>query len=109
MRADPMKAEKQRRLKPFWRFMKWYLGCCLLVGTPVVWVLGVMAHAGRLGLVVLGFEVKELPSLLLLVFTAPVAVMIVSLVFWALFIFPAQVLWWGGQWTYRATLAGRQR
>jgi len=107
MRQDPHRTGKPGRFKAWRGFMKWYLGGCLLVGVPVVWALGVMAYMGRFGLVVLGFEVKELPSLLLLVCTGPVAVIIISLVLWVLLILPAQVLWWGGRWTYRATVTWR--
>ena len=56
---------------------------------------------------VMNVKVDDLPSLLLLVVTGPVSVLIISLVVWAMFILPIQVLWLGGRWLYRAVLASR--
>ena len=108
VRQDSLPTGKPGWFRAWRRFMKWSLSCCLLFGTPVLWVYAVLAYARHDGsLTVMNVQVKDLPSLLLLAFTGPAAVLIISLVLWVMFILPIQLLWWGGRWIYRATLAYR--
>jgi hypothetical protein len=72
----------------------------------VLWVLGVLAYSGHIdAFEVFGKGVKDLPSLLLLTITGPLAIVVL----WALFVFPAQMLWWVIRWAVRAVLARRRR
>jgi hypothetical protein len=89
--------------------MKWYLGCCLLLGTPVLWGFGALSYARHDGsLILMNVKIQDLPSLLFLIFMGPLAILIVSLVLWVMFILPVQVVWWGGRWAYRKAFAGRR-
>ena len=86
---------KPRGLKAWQRFMKWYFGLWLLLGTPVVWVLAVLSYLGRIECGVMGEPVKRLPDLLLTALTGPLAVLIIGLILWAILVLPLQLLWWG--------------
>jgi hypothetical protein len=97
---------RPRRPRVWWRRILRVLGWCLAIGSPVLWVLGVLAYSGHIdAFEVSGKGVKDLPNLLLLTITGPLAIVVL----WALFVFPAQMLWWVIRWAVRAVLARRRR
>jgi hypothetical protein len=97
---------RPRRPRVWWRRILRVLGWCLAIGSTVLWVLGALAYSGHYdGFEVFGRGVKDLPSLLLLTITGPLA--IVAL--WALFVFPAQMLWWVIRWAVQAIVARHRR
>ncbi len=92
---------RQRRV--WWRRILWSLGWSLALGTPVLWVIGVLGYTGMIGYVeIVGVPVDNLRGLLLLSVTGPLAISVL----WAIFVLPAQLLWW---FIRRAILALRAR
>ncbi len=82
---------KPRQQRVWWRRILWGLGWSLALGTPVLWVVGALGYTGVIGYVeILGVPVENLRGLLLLALTGPLAISVL----WALFILPAQMLWW---------------
>ncbi len=90
----------------WWRRILWSLGWSLVLGSPVLWVIGVLGYTGIIGYVeIVGVPVENLRGLLLLSVTGPLAISVL----WALFVLPAQLLWWGIRWMILAFLLRRRR
>ncbi len=112
MKCEPDSAEalqtptKPRPRRLWWRRIFWSLGWSLALGTPVLWVIGVLGYTGVIGYVeILGVPVENLRGLLLVSVTGPLAVSVL----WAIFVLPAQLLWWGIRSVIVAFLARRRR
>ncbi len=97
---------KPRQRRVWWQRILWSLGWSLALGTPVLWIVGVLGYAGVLGYVeIFGVPVENLRGLLLLSITGPLAVAVL----WALFVLPAQLLWWATRWMILMVRARRRR
>jgi hypothetical protein len=99
-RGDLIVPAKPRPPRVWWRRLLWSLGWSLAIGSPLLWLVGVLAYTGRVEFVTFGVRVKDLPTLLLLAITGPLNIVVL----WAVYVLPAQMLWWGIRWAIRAVL-----
>ena len=102
---DLITSAKRRQPRVWWRGIRRSLGWSLAVGTPVLWLLGILAYTGRIGFVTFNVPVKDVPTLLLLAITGPLTMVVL----WAVYVFPVQMLWWGIRWGIRAVVVRRHR